>query len=378
MSKYAHKGVRVGVPGLGVEGITWLLHDDFRIDRASGEVDGTPAEPGPGTRTVEGTASIVTIESGKLTFSGAAAADTPVYYGPFEILMGRAVRWDIGPRTNIANDEFGAGLTVNAGINTRVGVRYNDSTSLELMAHPNPVTDDYETGTNDTHRFIALMHWRAGGILLYRAVADPTADNQWAGTYRILFISHYLDGDTEYYFSAYGRSTFNGTVTVDNVEMIDLGGEYGKKYGLAEQWVADPDDGETLSPASADGWVEVTWNAVAAEVVELMVRRTDDDNCWIVRNTQSTGVTALIKKESGVETEIDSVVGALTPTLDYRILVLLDDEVIAVSRHRDNAQPKIGIRHESATYNKTVKGVKVAGSTNLGDLVVWPLEVSVA
>jgi len=35
----------------GGAGIAYLLRDEFHTDRAAGSVNGTPAEPGPGTRT---------------------------------------------------------------------------------------------------------------------------------------------------------------------------------------------------------------------------------------------------------------------------------------------------------------------------------------
>ena len=43
------------------EQISWLLRDEFSTDLAAGSVNGTAAEPGPGTRTVRDVESFICI-----------------------------------------------------------------------------------------------------------------------------------------------------------------------------------------------------------------------------------------------------------------------------------------------------------------------------
>ena len=85
-------GVQSALGGRG-GGVRYLLRDEFTTDRAAGAVDGTAAEPGPGTRTVVDTESKITISADKLTFAGGRAApfwgDPAAYYGAIERTPGR-------------------------------------------------------------------------------------------------------------------------------------------------------------------------------------------------------------------------------------------------------------------------------------------------
>ena len=63
---------------------SYLLRDEFLTDRAAGSVNGTLAEPGPGTRTVVDTESKVSISGGKLVISGGKAV--PAWGDPVVIL----------------------------------------------------------------------------------------------------------------------------------------------------------------------------------------------------------------------------------------------------------------------------------------------------
>jgi hypothetical protein len=65
---------------LGLDSAFFLLRDLFTTTRAVGSVHNTPAEPGPGTRTVVDTESKLSIASGQLSLSGGRA--TPAYGDP--------------------------------------------------------------------------------------------------------------------------------------------------------------------------------------------------------------------------------------------------------------------------------------------------------
>jgi hypothetical protein len=61
--------------------ITWLLRDDFLTNIAAGSVDGTPAEPGPGTRAVTDTGNDLSISGGELVVIGNNAwGDPEIHY----------------------------------------------------------------------------------------------------------------------------------------------------------------------------------------------------------------------------------------------------------------------------------------------------------
>ena len=62
---------------LGGGNVTWLLRDEFTTDLAAGAVNGTAAEPGPGTRTVVDTGSKLSLASGSAVWSAVTAANDP-------------------------------------------------------------------------------------------------------------------------------------------------------------------------------------------------------------------------------------------------------------------------------------------------------------
>jgi len=68
---------------LGAQGIRWLLRDEFTDTRSAGNVNGTPATPGPGTRTVVDANSKLTVGAGVLNFAtgGTGAGDPSLWWG---------------------------------------------------------------------------------------------------------------------------------------------------------------------------------------------------------------------------------------------------------------------------------------------------------
>ena len=66
--------------GRAAGGLSWLLRDDFTTDLPAGSVNGTAAEPGPGTRTVHDIENKISIAEGKLQLANQA---TPSWYDEY-------------------------------------------------------------------------------------------------------------------------------------------------------------------------------------------------------------------------------------------------------------------------------------------------------
>ena len=64
--------------------ISYLLRDEFTTTRAAGAVNGTAAEPGPGTRVVVDAGSDLSIAGSQLVFSGGTGSygDPGYWLGP--------------------------------------------------------------------------------------------------------------------------------------------------------------------------------------------------------------------------------------------------------------------------------------------------------
>lgn len=71
----------------------YLLSDTFTTDRAAGAVDGTPAEPGPGVRTVVDTGNFLSLSSGQAAIGGRINnGDPSVQYGAVGRANGLIIR----------------------------------------------------------------------------------------------------------------------------------------------------------------------------------------------------------------------------------------------------------------------------------------------
>lgn len=113
-------------PGIDIvqPGSAYLLRDEFTTDRAAGAVNGTAAEPGPGTRVAADTNSKLTISSAALTFAtgGAAAGDPGVWLNLVARAAGRVLVAEITP----ANVDGSAGV----GWDTNTSGAINDALRL--------------------------------------------------------------------------------------------------------------------------------------------------------------------------------------------------------------------------------------------------------
>ena len=126
-------GVQGATGGRG-GGLRYLLRDEFTTDRAAGAVDGTAAEPGPGTRTVVDTGSDVSIASDVLVIAGGAGAwsDPRITYTP---TLAERSGYGLGAQCEIAvtSGKIAFGMADGAGA-TPTGVFFRiDGTTLEVV-----------------------------------------------------------------------------------------------------------------------------------------------------------------------------------------------------------------------------------------------------
>jgi hypothetical protein len=111
------------------------------------------------------------------------------------------------------------------------------------------------------------------------------------------------------------------------------------------------------------------WTAVTGQIWDLMVRRTDDNNCWIVRADQTNSTIKLFEKSGGTETERATASFTWTNGQAFRILVFMEGNTIKV-----NYTSIEKLSYTSASFNNTATGVKTTrGGSNL---VAWPRSIS--
>ena len=135
--------------------------------------------------------------------------------------------------------------------------------------------------------------------------------------------------------------------------------------------VAAPSTGEIIS-ATSDAIIEITWTPASSETLEVMFRRTDDNNTWILRCAQAGGTIKLYEKVAGGETERDSgKTQTWTIGTPYRVQIIADTTNIEsvvndVGKHN----------YASAVFNSTVDGVKVSGFATASNLIAWRRSVT--
>jgi hypothetical protein len=160
----------------------------------------------------------------------------------------------------------------------------------------------------------------------------------------------------------------SANVKTDTMKIVDLPAPFTTDYGPATNRVAVPGVDEVTTQI-ANAIVEMTWTAVTGETFELSVRRTDDNNRWIIRGSQAGSTVKLIQMEAGVETERATAAQTWTNGTNYRVVVIMNGNNIWAY-----VADTLKNTYTSASFNNTATGVKTnkAGA----NLVAWPLVLS--
>jgi hypothetical protein len=340
-------------PAVSESAATYLLYDQFTTDLAAGSVNGTSAEPGPGTRVVSDSGSKLSISSSKLTASGSTASNNPRFAlsGSQARAAGMALRAilnmsnvnSFGFGFNTANSDFDnviPGLITGGA--TDAYMRTGGGASIGL-----PFRSVLSTATNYT---VSVLLRSTGAFLIINDVLE-WVDN--TGTQSPLFPGLASRG-----------AAWAGTV--DDFRLIQLDAPWTTDAGIATSISASPASGAT-GTMTADAFVEFTWTAATGATLELDVRRTDANNRWCVRCSQAGSTIKLIEINAGVETERASAAQTWNNGTVYRIVVPCVGNTIRtyVSNTAKN-------NYASASFNNTATGIAVAGFATGANLIAWP------
>lgn len=164
-----------------------------------------------------------------------------------------------------------------------------------------------------------------------------------------------------------GMKTNTTVMTMDKIH-ADLAPAFASDALVATSLTPVSSNGSTAT-MSADGTVEHTIVAVTGVTQELMVRRTDDNNCVIIRMDQGASTIKVYEKNAGVETEKTGGTTSQTWTnaTSYRVTVQLNGTAIKtwVDKTSKNAT--------SGSFNQTATGAKVSHAGTKFNC--WPLVV---
>ena len=162
--------------------IRWLLRDEFSDTRAAGAVDGTPATPGPGTRTVQDPDGVVSISGGNYVSAGGSTVFAQNIYYPAITRVAGTVLVAIKTSTLTAGrDRIGFhGAESGCAASTFVGFYGSDfsvdAVAAELNVQATPATATgivaVVLGTAGGYHF---CHTSGGWLLIYSNRRDATA-----------------------------------------------------------------------------------------------------------------------------------------------------------------------------------------------------------
>ncbi len=188
---------------------SYALYDQYTTQRDAGSVNGTPAEPGPGTRTVIDTNSKITITAGGvLSFATGAAVNDGVYYASQPRTSGLTLIANITP----ADTNGGASIGWSTGTSGVMTESLNLLSSGILGIYINGVSVSnvgaYTAGT--TYQIASMM--RANGLAWYIKGGSYT---NWT----LLWVSNTGNSNERPWIQA--QST-TAVFTVDNIRVYTL------------------------------------------------------------------------------------------------------------------------------------------------------------
>ena len=335
---------------------TYLVRSDFTT-AASAPV-GSPytCEPGPGTLTLTDTGNRLSIAGGKLTFASGGTAGDPGVWGAV--------------RTRAAGLAMLAEVTKTASGGTQTYLGWDTNTtgtadaasiylaSLSVYARiAGATTFALESFALSTSYAVAVVTRASGAWYCIKGGAFT----EWT----LIYVTPI--GNTSSIYPAI--ADVDMAATYDTLRVAQLSAPWNSEYGIATQRIASASVGDTLA-AESNGLVEMTWTAVTGQTLELSVRRTDDDNRWIVRGDQAGSTIKLIERNAGTETERSNAAQTWTNGAAYRVLIVMDGNSIKTYTGTGTAKNS----YASASFNGTATGVHTnrAGT----EYIAWPRTLS--
>jgi hypothetical protein len=204
-------------------GVTYLLRDEFYTARAAGSVHGTPAEPGPGTRTVVDTGSDLLITAGALTLTGGTGA-----YGDPGLWLDTAVARATGLACSVRFQKDAVTQHIRFGLDTDKLTSPNLGayiSTLNLFAPANELTlSVYCSGITAATWYTVALILRPNGC--FTIVKGGTQFPNWT----LIWVSE--DGNNASFYPCI--SNYETESLIDHIRLAQLGPPWNALYGNAK------------------------------------------------------------------------------------------------------------------------------------------------
>lgn len=339
----------------GAAVFNYLLLDRFTTAAAAPLTTPRTAEPGPGTLTITDTGSRLSISGGKIVCVSGAAAASIVSPSSFTRQAGRAMLMSV---------DIGAagGNAIFFGWSGGGRIFINNSHQIELYESGNQQIV-LASSTNPSNLRYAIIMRPSGYWYAVKGSASGLSFPNW----RLCYVTAVDAGNRQLQWSPNSNTS---AMTGDDFAVVDLPAPWTATDGPATTHITNTSAGQTATATSGEDSVEHTIVAQAGVTQELMVRRTDDNNCIIIRMDQAAGTIAVVEKNAGVETVKNSTAQTWVASTTYRIFVMMIGSTIRTSVGATNATRN----NATSTFSQTATGVKVSHAGT--DLYVWPADVS--
>ena len=355
---------------------TIVIHDTFSDAKPAGYYGSRAVDPGPGFRrhydiagyyTNGGTSTLIAVSGRRLRITGNSNN-----WG------GTTITWSGQPRAT--------GRTMFANMQEVTGQNFN--TWVGWSNTPSPGTFSSARGGGFGRQGLipysefspgvagaitSLAGITATGAITTQAVVLSTSgflhlayvDNrwtlQWPGNSVI---------DTVLY-PVWSHSHVGGSKYLDSeLKVVDLGGPWAVDYGIATQRIGVNAANDTISTL-ADSVLEWTFYAASGFSYDLQFRRTDDNNCLVLRMAHASNTLRLYARSGGVETEQTGGTASHAWTVNsiHRVVVVSEGSKVRVfAGNTTNYSPRNS--SDTVTFNQTATGAKVTASGS--EFIAWP------
>lgn len=342
--------------GGAVSSIVYLLRDEFTTPEAAPLASPRTCEPGPGQFTILDTGNHASISSSKLNLVGVFAAfSNPAItsVSTYSRSSGLCFKYTV----NVASQYVYAGYKSSVIIGNDLYFQSTalfiyDTSAIGLLLSP-AITLGSEYQVSIVLRSAGALYFIKGG----------SQYSDWT----LLYVGN-LSNSSNLPFLIIPGIDINSAF--DRVAITQLLSPYNTDTGFATYYDATPTSGDTAT-SEANSMQYIEWTPGAGETFELSVRRTDDDNRWIIRCSQSGSTIKLIERNAGVETEHGSAAQTWTVATKYRLKVHVYGTNILtyISFSALN-------NYASATFNQSVTGCKISGGATLEDWEIFPRVLS--
>lgn len=330
----------------------YLMRDVFITDRAAGAVNGTVAEPGPGTRTVVDGNNTVSTSSGALVVSGTPALFDRIVYGTQTLATGLCFLVHQASGTEASNGEY-------------IGVVQSNGTAIYVFQQDYILDGISGAGPNAGSPYsgdvtYAVVCQDAGSLYLTKASGVWTLQYVTYGTRPATGTVGYVMREVAH------------TVSFSAMKICQLPAPWSIGYGIATQRLAGARSLGNTFTHEADCLIEWTQTTVPSSDYTLIdFRQQDNTHKW------QAGVMAdgsiILQEWDGTPTSRGSTDAGVVSN-GHRIFVVASGTTIKIY---SNDALRITYSSASKWSSATSGDINAIGAGGaVSDIVAWPRTIS--